>query len=248
MYEQVLIILTDTQRRKLARAVKRNTEVTLRLSKKNFEVGDDVDASTILLTKTQINKLNNSKNAVDITLSRTQVNKLKSGGFLGALLGGLAASVLPGLLGIGKGVKEASHSVGEGVFLKMKERKGNGIFLKRGKNIYDISDVEVTDGSGIGTIVAKFLPKVLPVLKGLAKNVLGGLAIGAASEGASQAVKAIAGRRGSGLYLKRGGKIYDVTPIVEEMYGTKSASGLLSMLGINSGFLKKIPILGTISG
>ena len=165
---------------------------------------------------------------------------------------------------MGKGVERATHgvgkgvflgkrpppaqpmTVGEGVFLKMKERKGNGIFLKHGKNIYDISDIEVRDGAGIGTIVAKFLPKVLPVIKGLAKNVLGGLAIGAASEGASQAVKAIAGRKGSGLYLKRGGKIYDITPIVEEMSDQKIGNGLLSKLfGFKSPF-KNIPILGAI--
>ena len=88
----------------------------------------------------------------------------------------------------------------------------------RGK-VYDISDVKT--GDGIGTVIAKFLPKLMPVVKNLAKNVLGGLAIGAASEGASQAVKAIAGKKGGGLFLKKGGKVYDIIPIVEEMSGMK---------------------------
>ena len=132
----------------------------------------------------------------------------------------------------------------------MKERKGNGLFLKHGKNIYDVSDVQVKDGAGIGSLISKFLPKILPVLKGLGKSLLGGLAVGAASEGASQAIKAIAGKRGSGLYLKRGQNIYDITSIVEEMSDgqTKSAKGLLSMLGIDTGSFKNIPIIGTVLG
>ena len=117
----------------------------------------------------------------------------------------------------------------------------------RGK-VYDISDVKM--GEGIGTVIAKFLPKILPVVKGLAKNVLGGLAIGAASEGASQAVKAIAGKKGGGIFLKTGGKkggmIYDITSIVEEMSGMKYGAGLLSNLfGFKSPF-KNIPILSAI--
>ena len=66
--------------------------------------------------------------------------------------------------------------------------------------IYDISDVKVD--KGVGTVTAKFLPNILPVFKGLAKNLLGGLAIGEASEGASQAVKTIAGKKGGGTLLK----------------------------------------------
>ena len=104
-----------------------------------------------MLTKAQVNKLKtiNTGRAVDIKLSRAQVNKLKSGGFLGALLGGLAASILPGILGIGKGLEDSTvcdkcsgsgvflgehppttvdQTKGEGVFLKMKGRRGNGIF------------------------------------------------------------------------------------------------------------------------
>ena len=95
-------------------------------------------------------------------------------------------------------------------------------------------------------MIATLLPKVLPVLKNLGRNLLGGLAIGTATEGVSQAIKSIAGRKGSGLYLKRGGVIYDITDIVEEMSDEKIGKGLISNLfGFKLRF-EDIPILGSL--
>ena len=267
-YERVQVKLSNTQKQKLAQAIKNNRDITLRFSQNNFEGDPD---SMILFTQSQFEKLNNTINtgrSVDIKFSRTQLNKLKSGGFLASLLGGLAASVLPGLLGIGKGLnaqnsnkitcdkcqgsgvylsqrsKPPFHNTGNGLWLCMNEPKSDRIYLKSGNKMYDISDVQA--GSGIGTVITSFLPKILPVLKGLGKSLLGGLAIDTSSELGSQAIKAITGRKGSGLYLKRGGMIYDVTPIIEEMSNQKMGAGLLSNLfGFKSPF-KNIPILGML--
>lgn len=78
---------------------------------------------------------------VDIKLSKTQLGK--QGGVLGALLGGLTASILPQLLGgiLGKGVvlpgsrpsprtyykSKPVQTHGEGI--KKKKKKGKGVVL-----------------------------------------------------------------------------------------------------------------------
>ena len=265
-YIEQNINLTNNQKKKLNNAIKKNVSVSLRITPENIS-GDESDP-TILLTRSQVQKIDTATThgrAVDITLSKTQLSKIKSGGFLGALLGGLAASILPNLLGIGKGLDSGmvceccKKKMGSGVFLGKaappKPTRTSGLFLStqprmymsHKNKVYDISVVKT--GEGFGTLIAQFLPKVLPIVKGLAKNVLGGLAIGAASEGASQAVKAIA-KRGSGIYLKtgskKGGMIYDVTPIIEQMSGMRYGSSLLSSIfGFKSPF-KDIPVLGSI--
>ena len=200
--------------------------------------------------------MNHLKKAIDldkagnVMLSKTQLDVMKSGGFLGALLGGLAASILPGLLS-GKGLED-EHSTcqpkvrndidGAGLFLRAQPQTTR-VFVKEGKSLYDVTDVK--DGSGIGTLITSFLPKVLPILKGLGKSLLGGLAVGAASEGASQIVKKIAGKKGSGIFLRRGGKIYDITDIARKTYNV-TGSGLLSKIFGFKSPVKNIPILNLL--
>ena len=96
--------LSKSQQTKLNKAIKSNVALTLRITPENISANSS--DPTILLTKSQVEKIDKAVTlgkATDITLSKTQLSKIKSGGFLGALLGGLAAPVLPGLLGIGKG-------------------------------------------------------------------------------------------------------------------------------------------------
>ena len=209
------VSLSTSQQTKLNKAIKSTVAPTLRITPENISATES--DPTILLTKSKVEKIDKAVTlgkAALITLNKTELSKIKSGGFLGALLGGLAASVLPGLLGIGKGItfgngitseRKCSMCNGSGVFLGKPapplKLSGRGLYLRtqlkmymsqRGK-VYDISDVKM--GEVIGTVIACFLPKVLPILKGLGKSLLCGLTVGAASKGASQAVKAIAGKK-----------------------------------------------------
>lgn len=78
--------LSKSQISKLHSAVKNNTDVTLRLSIKNFGESEKDYPHKLLLTNNQRKKLYNSSNAVDIKFSKTQLSKMQSGGFLGTLL------------------------------------------------------------------------------------------------------------------------------------------------------------------
>ena len=149
--------------------------------------------------------------------------------------------MLPGLLS-GKGLDREQSVDGAGLFLRAQPQTAR-VFVKEGKSLYDVTDVK--DGSGIGSVIASFLPKILPVLKGLGKSLLGGLAVGAASEGASQIVKKIAGKKGSGVFLRQGGKIYDITEIVKKEYNV-SGRGLLSKIFGFKSPVKNIPILNLL--
>jgi hypothetical protein len=102
-YYQTKFSLTKNQLQKIANAVHDNTEVTLRLSKSNF----DVHGYNLPLTQTQINKLSNGE-IHDLKFSSNQIkyinNKLKkhagikNGGFLPlAALIPVIATVLGGL-------------------------------------------------------------------------------------------------------------------------------------------------------
>ena len=227
--------LSDFQKQKIKKAIKQHNSVSVRISELS---GND----EILLTNTQVNHLKralDSGKGANITLSKTQLDEMKSGGFLPALLGGLAASILPGLLS-GKGLDDTQD--GAGLFLRANPGTTR-VYVKEGKSLYDVTDVK--DGSGIGSVIASFLPKILPVLKGLGKSLLGGLAVGAASEGASQLVKKIAGKKGSGVFLRKGGKIYDITDIARKEYNV-SGSGLLSKIFGFKSPVKNIPILNLL--
>ena len=126
--------------------------------------------------------------ATDKTLSKTQLSRIESGWFVCAVVGGLATTVLPGLLGISKSItsgRKCTMCNGSGEFLgkptSPKPRPlGFGLNLKtqsrmfmfhRGK-VCDITDVKMN--GGIGTVLAKFLPKVLRILKDLGKSLLSG--------------------------------------------------------------------------
>ena len=102
-YYQTKFILTKNQLQKIAMAVQDNTEISLRLSKDNF----NQQGFNLPLTRTQINKLNDG-NVHDLKFSTAQMkyikNKIKkhpnikNGGFLPlAALIPIVATVLGGL-------------------------------------------------------------------------------------------------------------------------------------------------------
>ena len=137
-YIETSLKLSPIQKQKIASAVKQKKGATIRLSASDFTGSDK-----IRLTRQQINKIRNAKSkgaGVDLKLSKTQLSK--QGGFLGALLGGLAASVLPQLLGgiFGKGVvlpgsrpprtQSQKPSVGgNGIKKRQKKRTARGLVL-----------------------------------------------------------------------------------------------------------------------
>ena len=76
--------LTDTQLKKLKTAVKKKTEITLRMSLKRLDGNDP--PHELLLTTRQKTKLRNAFNnnmSTDLKFSKAQISKIiQSGGFL----------------------------------------------------------------------------------------------------------------------------------------------------------------------
>ena len=237
---KVNVNLKDSQKKKLIKGYKDENNVKIKLS--NEQIGGP---DTIILDDENMKKVEEMQikgGGKMITIKYTDLKEMKTGGFLNFILPAIAG--LAGSLIGGSGVKCEHINVncpeikGDGLFLRM----GNGLYLKTdnksgGSNIYDISD-EKTYGSGFLSAIVKILPQI-------AKKVLPALGIGAltgvASEGASQVVKKIAGRKGNGLYLGlksgKGVHLYDLTDTTE-------GSGLLGKLFKAPG--GKIPILGDI--
>ena len=88
--------LTDTQLKKLKTAVKKKTEITLRMSLKRLDGNDP--PHELLLTTRQKTKLRNAFNnnmSTDLKFSKAQISKIiQSGGFLGSLLSKLAGPLM----------------------------------------------------------------------------------------------------------------------------------------------------------
>jgi hypothetical protein len=108
-YEEIGLSLSSAQKIKIAKAIKMQQPVTIRLSPNQYNGVDKLN-----LTKYQIVKLmkhKQLKSGVDIKLSVTQLKK-QQGGWIGSLLASLAGSLLPGLFG--KGLKKRTA---KGLFL-----------------------------------------------------------------------------------------------------------------------------------
>ena len=226
------VTLSDTQKNKIKKAVKDNTSVKIKL---NGVGGPD----SLMLTKTQLNALSPSSRGgrgargKDITLSKTQLNATRKdqevkGGFLQFLIPaaiGVASSLISG-----RGVKTTSSNVA---------LRGNGLFLKRGKRLYDVSNIKQgTGAAGSELIGAGIISAIMKIAPSILKPLGIGALTGVASEGVSQIIKKIAGSgvnaRGTGLFLKKGKNIYNIS-------STKEGKGFLD-------FLKKIPIVGPLIG
>lgn len=88
------VTLTSGQAKKIKHAYDSDCEVVIRLSKDNLSGNIKLP-----LTKSQVNKLQNSNNGVELRLSKTQIKHMeKTGGFLPLL------ALLPAILGAAGGL------------------------------------------------------------------------------------------------------------------------------------------------
>ena len=180
MYSNVNVKISDNQKNKIQKAIKNQTEVTIRIDPR--DEGDDL----LALTNTQIKKLNKNKPA-NITLSKTQLkhNMKIEGGFL-PLLAAAASRILPMVtskilptvaksLGVGALSGLASTGVnkifGDGLYLSKGgkccsiETKGDGLYLTpynnipiKGDGLFLSKGGEIYDGSGIVHEITKDIP------------------------------------------------------------------------------------------
>lgn len=174
-YYQWGLKISENQKEKLVQAYKKGNIITLKLGYNDLE-GDDLFG----LTQTQLTKIENAienKRGVVLKLSKMQVKEnVKLGGFLGALLAGLAGTILPKVLpllgnlassalgGLAQvGVTKAFGSGfvdGEGLV-----RKGDGLYLaKQNGRDYTLNRVE----QGSGMLLGKNSPfNGIPILGAL---------------------------------------------------------------------------------
>ena len=96
--------------KKLIKAYEDNCPITLRLENKNL-----TGLNELMLTKTQINKIEKSKRmkkGVDINISKSQIRKVaKHGGALWSSLAGMASKALPMVMPL---VKKAAAPLATG--------------------------------------------------------------------------------------------------------------------------------------
>ena len=95
-FSKVNVKLTDTQLKKVQKAVKNSTRTTLRMIFKMFN-RNDLPHELLLTTRQKIklrNALNNNM-SIDIKLSKAQISKIiQPGAFLGSLLSKLAGALM----------------------------------------------------------------------------------------------------------------------------------------------------------
>ena len=93
-YFEYGVSLSEGQKENLVKAIKTNSELTLRLKKNQLSGKDE-----LMLTKTQHNKIKkaiSNKTGVDVKISKTQIRKsVKQGGSLFSSLALLGAKALP---------------------------------------------------------------------------------------------------------------------------------------------------------
>ena len=116
-YREYGLTLTESQKRKLG--MSKGTPVTIRLQPNQLSGNDK-----LMLTESQIKRIEKGK-GMDLKLSATQMKK--QGGFVGALLAGLAAPLLGKVLGFGQGKGLVLPGTGKGLVLP---RTGSGIKKK----------------------------------------------------------------------------------------------------------------------
>ena len=93
-YFEYGVSLSEGQKENVVKAIKKNSELTLRLKNNQLSGKDE-----LMLTKTQLNKIKkaiSNKTGVDIKISKTQIRKsVKQGGSLFSSLALLGAKALP---------------------------------------------------------------------------------------------------------------------------------------------------------
>ena len=177
MYTSIKVGVSTGQHEKIKKAVAEKKSVTIKVDLHGNHV--------LLLTNAQIGRMERArligKSTLNIHLSKKQVkaNIQHRGGFLG-MLAGLAAKVLPSLLGgLATGVLSGAVSKAIG---------GNGLYLHS-------SGRRRSSGDGLYLHKSGHCVKVEP-LKGR------GLRL-------TPSRTSLVGMTGDGLYLKRGSQVYD---------------------------------------
>ena len=181
-YQEHGLNITTKQLKKILTAGEKKTTVTIRILKKNLH-GDH----KLLLTKTQIKRINKATSGLDLKLSITQVkkihkrfvylqdeNKIKTGGFLPLLailpilLGGLkAAAAAAAIAGGTAGVVHAIKSANAQNAAQVESERHNRI-------IEEQNAAALKAGSGILSDLAGKIPVFGPVIQlGLKKLGLG---------------------------------------------------------------------------
>ena len=126
-YSKVDAKLTNSQLKKLKTAVKKKTEVTLRMSFKMFD-GNDLPHELLLTTrqKTKLRNAFNNNMSTDIKLSKAQISKIiQSGGFLRSLLSKLSGPLMKVAIPLAKnvlsplGITAAASAIDAGIQKKI---------------------------------------------------------------------------------------------------------------------------------
>ena len=162
-YQPVNVNIDESQEKRLTRAIKKNTGVSLRII---FEPS----SKTILLTKNQIEKMERAKlmGQTDLVIKMTSVqvkaNTEHEGGFLWSLASKVAPALLTGVLSAlaSKATEKMMGSKkGRGLYLQKNGQcakvdfvKGGGLYLaphnkfQAGKGLFEADGSEVT-GDGL---------------------------------------------------------------------------------------------------
>ena len=147
MYVKTGLSLSQTQKEKIKHAFQNKTGLTLTFNNYQLQGTDYLG-----LTNAQVKKINLAKikgSGVTLKLSKLQISK--QGGFIGALLAGLAGSLLPSLLR-GKGLV-LPGTKGKGLVLPGTRRQGRS---------YRFDEPQIL---GKGLILGKNSPfKNIPIL------------------------------------------------------------------------------------
>ena len=155
-YHDYGVTLSEGQAKKICNAHRKETGVTIRLTKLNLQ-GDH----KLPLTQTQINKIKKAKNGVQLNLSETQLKHLKmvekNGGFIPLLsLIPIIASALGAAGGLAGGISSAV-SAGKSNAEQARHNRAVEEQLKAGSGV-------VSDTVGkipiLGTILAPLLQKL----------------------------------------------------------------------------------------
>ena len=161
-YRPVDVNIDDSQEKRLTRAIKNETGVSLRII---FE-----PSKTLLFTKNQIGKMERTKllgkGDIIIKMSSAQVkaNTKHEGGFLWSLAARIAPALLTGVMSAlaSKATQKVMSKKGRGLYLqknghcaKVKLVDGGGLFLAphnkfhAGKGLFEAEGAEIKGGAGL---------------------------------------------------------------------------------------------------
>lgn len=188
MYYQVNVNLTTNQLKKLGEAIQRKQPVTLELNRSQVGNGK----SELMLTQTQVNRLNKTNKSIKIKFSVTQLKAQNGEGLLDSLLS-IGKAVLPkalpilGTLGLAGATGAISGLANKAVagkdkkggsiplmvtkddmamILKMIKKLENNGVLPTGTHMVIMDQIGMQNGGFIGTLLASLAGPLLASLLG----------------------------------------------------------------------------------